>query len=678
MNKLISILLLAALFGCKGKNVETNTYPAFETRNMDTTINPGDDFFTYTNGTWIKNNPIPPDKNALSVFNELADRNRDNIREIIMEAASAKDVTEGSLSDKIGKFFNSGMDTLSIESENIKPVKFLFDKIDSLQTSDDVLKLASYFQVYQISPVFYLFADLDAKNSKRVIAQLYQGGLGLPDRDYYFNTDAATVKIREEYITHLTKMFQLLNDNYDVAARNAETIMELETRLAKASFTNVENQDPQKTYNIYDIVGLNKLTPKINWTTFLANTGYPQIAEINVFQPTFFIELNKMVEDVAVDDWKTYFRWNVINELSQYLNKDFVDQNFAFYNTILSGQEKMEPRWKIVLDETSGALGESIGQLYVSKYFPPEAKERMTILVSNLKESLKQRIQGLSWMGPETKQEALAKLENMKVKIGYPDKWRDYSGLEISSQPYVLNVLNSNAFEFKYSMDRVGKPVDPNEWEMTPQTVNAYYHPYRNEIVFPAGILQPPFFNLNADDAVNYGGVGMVIGHEMLHGFDNSGRQFDKDGNLRDWWTKEDSEAFVKRTAGLIEQYNGYEVLDSTYVNGTLTLGENIADLGGMIIALNAYKLSLGGNPSPEKIDGFTDVQRFFLSYGQIWRMNMREEELRRRVMIDVHSPARFRVNGVVYNIPEFYGAFPEVTVEGKLYIPEDKRAVVW
>jgi putative endopeptidase len=389
-------------------------------------------------------------------------------------------------------------------------------------------------------------------------------------------------------------------------------------------------------------------------------------------------ELSNMMKTVPVDDWKTFLRWQLINSMAAYLGKEFVDQNFDFYYRTLSGQEKMEPRWKLVLDVTSGSLGEAIGQLFVKKYFPPIAKQRMTDLIMNLKKSLRQRIENLTWMGPDTKKEALAKLDKMGVKVGYPDKWRDYSGLAISSKSYVLNVLNSQAFEFRYSMDKVGKPVDPTEWGMTPQTVNAYYNPNRNEIVFPAGILQPPFFNMDADDAVNYGAIGFVIGHEMTHGFDNMGRQFDKDGNLRDWWTKEDSKAFEARAAMLIDQYNHYEVLDSVFVNGKLTLGENIADLGGGTVAFNAYKLSLEGKETPKPIDGFTNYQRFFLGYAQVWRTNMRDKELKKRVKTDEHSPAKARINGVVYNMPEFYAAFPDVKPVDKLFRPVEQRPVIW
>ncbi len=679
---LIGLLSIALLQGCTSSTKKTSDaikkYPAFEVQNMDTTIRPGDDFFAYTNGNWIKNNPIPADKNSKNVFDELVERNRENIKEIIIDAASSKEVLPGSNKQKIGTFYNSGMDTVKIAEQGVKPIQMFFDKIESIKTIGDVQMTGAFMQSYSISPFFYFFSNQDSKNSTNVIAQCYQAGIGLPERDYYLNNDESTRKIREKYLEHLKKMFILLKDEPSVAEKNANTVMQMETQLAKASFTNVENQDPQKTYNKLDIDGLNKLSPEIEWTEYFAQTGYPDLKEINVYQPGFFKELGKMMKTVSVDDWKTFLRWQLINSTAAYLSKDFENQNFDFYYTTLSGQEKMEPRWKLVLDVTSGSLGEAIGQLYVEKYFPPVAKERMTALVMNLKKSLKQRIENLAWMGPQTKEEALAKLNNMGVKVGYPNKWRDYSGLEITPDSYVMNVLNSNAFEFKYTMNKIGKPVDREEWGMTPQTVNAGYYPNKNEIVFPAGILQPPFFNLDADDAVNYGAIGMVIGHEMTHGFDNHGRQFDKDGNLRDWWTKEDSKLFDERAAILVDQYNKYEVLDSTFVNGKLTLGENIADLGGITVTLNAYKLSLEGKEAPKPIDGFTDLQRFFLSYAQIWRTNMRDAELKKRVRTDEHSPAKVRINGVVYNVPEFYTAFPQVKEGDKLFRPADQRPVIW
>lgn len=645
---------------------------------MDTTVNPGDDFFEYVNGTWIKNNPIPADKNSWSAFQELYERNRENIRSIIETAASKQDAPAGSVDKQIGTFFNTGMDTVAIEKQGVGPLKDLFLKIDSITSIADVQSMAAYLQKYNIGALFQVFSNADQKNSEMVIANFYQSGIGLPDRDYYFRTDSASRKILDAYKIHLAKMFILLKDQPDVAQKNAGTVLKIETQFAKASFTNIENQDPNKTYNKMTIEELTKLSPGFNWQTYMQEIGYPQIREMNVYQPVFLKELSSMMKTVPVEDWKTFLRWSLINHASGYLSSDFEKQNFDFYYRTLSGQDQMEPRWKRVLDETNGSLGEAIGQLYVKEYFPPEAKQKMIELVGNLKESLRQRIEKLTWVGVETKKEALAKLEKMNVKVGYPDKWRDYSGLKITNDSYVMNILYSGNFEFVYKMNKVGKPVDRTEWEMTPQTVNAYYEPSKNEIVFPAGILQPPFFNLNADDAVNYGGIGLVIGHEMTHGFDNLGRQFDKDGNLRDWWTAADVKSFNEHTQIIVDEYNKFEVLDSLFINGKHTLGENIADLGGATVAYNAYQLSLKGKPAVEPIDGFTGNQRFFLSFAQIWRNNMKEQQLRKRVLTDEHSPAKYRVNGTVFNMPEFYAAFPEVKSGNKLFREEAMRPVIW
>jgi putative endopeptidase len=680
--RIAGFLAITLVAGCVSNKKETDgsnrKYPAFEVQNMDTTVKPGDDFFEYVNGTWLKNNPIPADKDSYSAFQELADRNRDNIRSIIENTAREKDLQTGSVASKIGLFYGTGMDTLKIEKQGISSLDDIFSKINSIQTPGDVQFVSAYLQTLGLYPFFAIFPNADQKNSEMVIANIYQSGIGLPDRDYYFKTDDATKKIREAYMVHLTKMFRLLKDQPDVAAKNAETVMRIETQFAKASFTNLENQDPQKTYNKVTLEQLVKLAPDVDWSAYLKNIGYPGIREMNLYQPGFLKELSNMMKTVAVQDWKTFLRWTLINYTSGYLSRDFEDQNFDFYYKTLSGQEKKEPRWKLVLDATSNSLGEAIGQLYVKEYFPPEAKQKMIDLVGNLKKSLRVRIEKLTWIGPETKTEALAKLDKMGVKVGYPDKWRDYSGLNITDDAYVMNILRSGNFEFIYAMNKIGKPVDKTEWEMTPQTVNAYYNPNKNEIVFPAGILQPPFFNMYADDAINYGGIGLVIGHEMTHGFDNSGRQFDKDGNLHDWWTPADIKSFEDHTRLLVDEYNKYEVLDSVYINGKLTLGENIADLGGATVAYFAYKLSLEGKPEPERLDGFTGDQRFFLSYAQIWRTNMRELQLRKRIMTDVHSPAKYRVNGVVYNMPEFYTAFPQVKKGDKLYHDEAMRPVIW
>ena len=680
MNVSIASVAMLLTFGCTGSrnNKNKSSEEVFSVKTMDMNVRPGNDFFEYVNGTWNKNHPIPQDKSQYDAFEELTEINRNNILEIFKEVSGEENAKADPISQKIGSLYNSGMDTVKIEQLDLKPLEDFFTRVGNIKTIADVQDVASYLQQFGVNPFFAVFANPDQKNSSMMIANTLQTGIGLPDRDYYFKKDEASKKIREAYMVHLTKMFELLNDKPETASANAQKVFSIETQFADSSFTNVENQDPQKTYNKFTVSQLETLAPDFNWKQFLKNIGYPAITEFNIRQPSFIRGLDKLMKSVSVDDWKTFLRWEIINTYAAYLNDKFEKQEFDFYNTTLSGEKVMPPRWKRILDVTSNRLGEAVGQLYVRKYFPPEAKEKMLILTDNLKKSLKNRIENLTWMGPETKNEALAKLEKINIKIGYPDKWRDYSALEIMNDEYLGNVIRSNKFEFSYNMNKVGKPVDKAEWEMTPQTVNAYYDPSKNEIVFPAAILQPPFFNRNADDAINYGAIGMVIGHEMTHGFDNMGRQFDKDGNLRDWWTAKDAQEFKAHTSLLIDQFNKYEVLDSLFINGKLTLGENIADLGGLTVAYYAYQASLIGKEPPEKIDGFTGNQRFFLSFAQIWRGTLRDEYLRTLVSTNEHSPAKYRVNGTVFNMPEFYAAFPEISPDNKLFVPVEKRPVIW
>jgi putative endopeptidase len=680
MNISVASVAMLLTFGCTGSrnNKDKSSAEIFSVKNMDLNVKPGNDFFEYVNGTWNKNHPIPQDKSQYDAFEELTEKNRNNILDIFKEVSGKESASADAVSRKIGNLYNSGLDTIKIEQLNLKPLEDFFSRVDNMKTIADVQDVASYLQQFGVNPFFAVFASPDQKNSSMMIANTWQTGIGLPDRDYYFKKDDASRKIREAYIVHLTKMFELLNDKPEIASANARKIFSIETQFADSSFTNVDNQDPQKTYNKFTVSQLETLAPDFNWRQFLKNIGYPDIPEFNIRQPSFIRGLDKLMKSVSVDDWKTFLRWEIINTYAAYLNDKFEKQYFDFYHTTLSGEKVMLPRWKRILDVTSNSLGEAVGQLYVRKYFPPEAKEKMLILTDNLKKSLKNRIENLTWMGPETKNEALAKLEKINIKIGYPDKWRDYSGLEIKEDEYLGNILRSNKFEFSYNMNKVGKPVDRTEWGMTPQTINAYYDPSKNEIVFPAAILQPPFFNRNADDAINYGAIGMVIGHEMTHGFDNTGRQFDKDGNLRDWWTEKDAQEFKAHTSLLVDQFNKYEVLDSLFINGKLTLGENIADLGGLTVAYYAYQASLTGKMPPEKIDGFSGNQRFFLSFAQIWRGTLRDEYLRTLVSTNEHSPAKYRVNGTVFNMPEFYAAFPEISPDNKLFVPVEKRPVIW
>ncbi len=645
-------------------------------KNMDVSAKPGDDFFQYANGAWIKNNPIPDEYSRYGAFEVLSENNWKDVRSILDEAANGSFET-GSAMQKIGDLYASGLDTAKIEADGLSPLQPYLDQIDSIRDLDDVQNVIANFHRMQILPLFVLWAGSDDKNSDHVIAQLYQGGLGLPDRDYYLNDDGRSSEIRKEYLKHLSAMFKLMGDNEEEAATASQTIMSIETRLATASNTRLENRDPHATYNKTTLAALNNQSRYFDWPGYFAAIGKAEPGEINVGQPKFFKEVDNMLGAVSVEDWKTYLRWHLIDQTASYLSSDFDDQNFAFFGTVLSGRKAQQERWKRVLITTSAGLAEALGQEYVARFFPPEAKERMLELVENLRLALSDRINNLEWMGEETKKYAQEKLAVINVKIGYPDKWIDYSDLQINRDSYVGNVLAANRFDFQRTLDKMDKPVDRDEWHMSPQTVNAYYNPSLNEIVFPAAILQYPFFNMEADDAVNYGAIGMVIGHEMTHGFDDQGRQFDKNGNLNDWWTDEDGTAFEERSQILVEQYNNFMVFDTLHVDGKLTLGENIADLGGMNIAYDALQKSFEKKGRPGLIDGFTPEQRFFLGYAQVWRQSIRDEELMRRLKEDVHSPGNFRVNGPLSNLPQFYAAF-DVKPGDPMYRDDAERAVIW
>jgi putative endopeptidase len=673
---LAGLLAIGMMNGCKHQTMK-KAEPAIDVANMDTTLKPGDDFFRYANGNWMKNHPIPPEYSIYGSFEVLKQENTDQLKSIMDDAVANKNAQPGSIKQKIADFYTSGMDTLAIEKNGLQPIRKEMDEIEALKSTADLAKLTADFHSKGIYTLFYFGSAQDEKNSEKVIALMYQGGLGLPDRDYYLSPDPRSQEIRNAYVKHVARIFELAGIAKDKAAADAATLMKMETELAKASLTRVELRDPIKNYNKMDLAGLKKTAPQLNWDDYFAGINLKATGEINVGQPGFFTQMAKLTSTLPVEDWKIYYKWHLLHAASSYLSSAFEKEEFAFYGTELSGTKEMQPRWKRVINVTSGSLGEAVGQLYVEKYFPPQAKQRMLDLVNNLKDALKGRIEKLSWMGDSTKKQALEKLASMKIKIGYPDKWIDYSSVKVSKDSYFENIMAATRFDFARDIEKIGKPVDRSLWEMTPQTVNAYYSPNMNEIVFPAAILQPPFFFLNGDDAVNYGAIGVVIGHEMTHGFDDQGRLYDKNGNLRDWWTKEDAAAFEKQTSVLITQFNDYKMLDSLHVDGQLTLGENIADMGGITVAYAALQKALQGKNAPEKIDGFTQAQRFFLSYAQIWRGNTRDQELMRRLKEDVHSPKEARVNGQVYNIPEFYQAF-NISPNDKRYKPEAQRPVIW
>lgn len=649
---------------------------AIDKSNMNLDLKPGNDFFRYVNGGWMGKNPIPPEYSIYGVFNVLVDNNQEDLKKLVEEISADQNAQPGSVAQKIRDFYNSGMDTAAIENLGASALDDEMTAIGNTSTKDDILAQVAEMHKSGIFPLFYFYADADQKNSVMDIANFYQGGLGLPDVDYYTNADERSEKLRAQYVDHISKMFVLLGTSAEEAAKKAETAFNVESDLAKVSKTRLEQRDAEKNYFKVAIPELEEISPNINWKLYFSSLGLADPGMINISQKEFFIGLSPIFKKYSVNQWQDYLSWQLVNASASYMSQDFVDQNFEFFGKTLSGQQQLLPRWKRVMSTTSGGLGEAIGQLYVERHFPASSKERMEQLVENLRKAFAERIKKLDWMSDETKEQALAKLDRITVKIGYPDKWKDYSSMEVVPDNYLKNVRAANAFEFRRGLDKIGKPVDKGEWHMNPQTVNAYYNPSNNEIVFPAAILQPPFFNPEADDAVNYGAIGVVIGHEMTHGFDDQGRKYDKEGNLNDWWTNEDAERFAGKTKLLQAQYDNYTMIDSLHVDGALTMGENIADLGGLNIAYDAYKISLN-DTEPEKIDGFTSDQRFFIGYGQVWRQNIRDKELMRRLKEDVHSPGEARVNIPTFNLDVFLEAFG-ITENDNLYHTPEQRVKIW
>src|SRR6266513_1646450 len=651
--------------------------PPLDPKNMDTSVKPQEDFYLYSNGGWLKRNPVPPEYSRWGAFSELEEKNNEALHKIAEKTANAHvDANTAPEVQKVGDYYASGMDEKTIETARIKPLEDELKRIDEITHRADLLNAIARLHTIGVEAFFEFGSGQDAKDSTRDIAQAHQGGIGLPDRDYYTKTDEDSKKKRAAYVDHVTKRLTLLGEAPGKAAEDARKIMALETSLAKASRTRVELRDPQKNYNKMSQADLQKLTPDWNWDDYFKAINLTEPGDINVGQPEFFKAANAMFTKTSIDDWKTYLRWHLIDDAAAELSKDFVNEDFNFNQGVLRGTKEIKPRWKRVVASTNGALGEALGKLYVADYFPPEAKARALEMINNLKAALADRIKTLDWMDEPTKQEALKKLAAMNVKIGYPDKWRDYSLLKIDRGPYVLNAIRAENFEVNRQLKKIGKPVDRTEWGMTPPTVNAYYNPNMNEIVFPAGILQPPFFYANADDAINYGGIGAVIGHEMTHGFDDEGRQFDAVGNLRDWWSPESAAKFKERSKAVVQQYSEYEPLPGLHVNGELTQGENIADIGGVKLAYAALQKALAGKPQ-EKIDGLTPEQRFFLSFATIWKSKQRDEDLKLRLNTDPHSPARYRVDGPLSDIPEFAKAFnlPDTC---PMVRPPDKRVNIW
>jgi len=656
--------------------IDKNPRP-LDPKNMDTFVKPQDDFFMYANGGWIKRTEIPPEYSRWGSFNQVTEQNNDALHAIVEKAAKAHvDPKTAAEVQKVGDYYASGMNEKAVDAARTKPLEDELKRIDAIKDRGDLLKEIAHLHTIGVGVVFNFGSGQDDKDSTREIAQAAQGGLGMPDRDYYTKTDDASKKLRDQYVDHVSKMLTLLGEAAGQAADEAKKILTLETSLAQASRTRVELRDPQKNYNKMKQSEVQALTPDWNWTDYFKDINLIEPGDINVRQPEFFKAANALFTNTSLDDWKTYLRWHLINAVASELSSDFVDEDFNFKEGVLRGTQQIKPRWKRVVISTDQAIGEALGKLYVADHFPPEAKARALELINNLKAALADRIKTLEWMDEPTKQEALKKLAAFTVKIGYPDKWRDYSLLKIDRGPFVLNAVRAENFEVNRELKKIGKPVDRTEWGMTPPTVNAYYNPKMNEIVFPAGILQPPFFYAKADDAVNYGGIGAVIGHEMTHGFDDQGRQYDPIGNLRDWWSPESAAKFKERSQAIVTQYSEYEPLPGLHINGELTQGENIADLGGVKLAYAALQKALAGKPR-EKIDGFTPEQRFFLSFATIWKSKQRDEDLKLRLNTDPHSPARYRVDGPLSNLPEFAKAF-NIPGNSPMVRPADKRVNIW
>ena len=663
------------------ENAEEVSVQAIELANMDSTINPNDDFFRFVNGKWLEKTEIPEDQGRWGSFNELREENNEVVLSVLENAAKSGKYEDGTDQKKAGDFYSIGMDSLLAERVGIQLLKPNLDKIAAINNVEDLQKYLSEQQTYG-GGAFYGFAVFpDLKNSKVMSTYIAQGGLGLPDRDYYTKVDDKSVEIREKYVAHISRMLQQLGDDKSSADEQAARILVLETRLAEASMTNVERRDIPALYNKMSLEELGKIAPSINWSNYLTDMGVNDIDTLIVMQPKFVKEFQAIMDEGKVEEWKEYLRWNAFNGVASFLHNDAVQANFDFYSKELRGVEEMRPRWKRVLGTTNGFLGEAIGKLYVEETFPPEAKLKAKEMVDNIKLAFASRIKNLEWMTDSTKEKALEKLKKMVVKIGYPDKWRDYSALKVDNDPekasYIQNVMNAQKFSFEYQISQLGKPVDKKIWGMSPQTVNAYFNPLFNEIVFPAAILQPPFYNYKADEAVNYGGIGAVIGHEISHCFDDQGSRFDAEGNLNNWWGDEDAENFKARTGKLIAQYDGYEPLDSVFVNGAFTLGENIGDLGGISVAYDGLQRYIAENGPYEDIDGFTAEQRFFVSWGTIWRIKYKDETLRTQINTDPHSPGMYRANGPLSNLPAFYEAFG--AREGdKMYRHDSVRVNIW
>lgn len=672
------VIIASAVLLVGGAFVYKEGLKGVDVKSMDKKASPQDDFNQFANGKWMKNNPVPASEGKWTSFQILNERNYDILRNICESAAADKTAEPGSARGKVGNFYRLAMDSNKLEADNFAPLMMDFASIIVVIDNRDAMRQIGRMHKKGIPAFFGFYVGQDVKRSDTYSCYLTQGGLGLPDRDYYLKDDEKSKNIRREYVNHITNMLAMTDYNGTQAREAAEQIMEIETSLAKASMTRVERRDPDKTYNKKTMADLENEYPQINWKGYFEITGIdkknPEFFVMG--QPAFFKELNHIMAVTPIRTMRHYLKWNAVRNASGYLSNRFSAESFRFYGTVLTGTTEQKPRWKRAVNATNGAIGEILGQEYVKVVFSEDSKKRMNEMVDNLREAFKNRIEKLDWMSTETKTKALEKLASFNRKLGYPDKWTDYTALEIKTDSYLENNYRASTFDFNDNINKYGNPVDRQEWNMTPQTVNAYYSPLMNEIVFPAAIMQPPFFDPKADDAVNYGAIGAVIGHEFSHGFDDRGSKFDAKGNLNNWWTEEDRAKFDARTQLMVKQYNEFAVADSVHVNGEFTLGENIADFAGLTMAYDAYMLSIK-DKEPVKIDGFTPQQRFFIGYAQVWRSNARTEYLRQAVLTDPHSPAQFRIRGPLSNMPQFYEAF-NVKPGDKMYRADSIRVRIF
>lgn len=667
-----ALLMSAATLVGADKNPPAKKY--IDKGNMDVSVKPGDNFYRYANGTWLKNNPVPGSKTRWGSFDILREESSKRLQVLLEDAA--KNTGKNTAAQMIGDYYTSGMDTAAIEAKGYQPIQAQLNKLNAISSLSEVTDEIALLRTQGYSaPLFGVFISQDRKNVSAYTVQINQGGTTLPDRDYYLKNDSRSTTIRTAYRDHLQKMFALIGEDAQQAANSADAILRIETALAKVQFSRVEMRDPYKLYNKFAVKDLATLTPGLDWNNLFTKMKVQAGDSVLVNNPQFLKTADALLSAASLQDWKAYLRWNVLQSTAQYLSSAFVNQSFAF-TQVLTGQREQTPRWQGMSALLDRDLGDLLGQLYVEKYFKPEARERMLALVNNLQSTFEERIKKLDWMSDVTKEKALEKLHAFTKKIAYPDRWKTYDGVTISRNDFMANVRSCNAWAYNDMVTRMGKPVDKTRWGMTPPTINAYYSPVNNEIAFPAGILQFPFFDFGADDAVNYGGIGAVIGHEMTHGFDDQGRQSAADGNLKDWWTKDDADKFTTKANEVVKQYDAFKVLDSLHVNGKLTLGENLADLGGLNIAYEAFTKTKEFKEN-KKIDGFTPTQRFFLSWAQVWRSNAVPQTQAQLLLTDPHSPGEARANGPIVNMDAWYEAF-NVQPGEKLYKPEAERTHIW